>query len=246
VRSVKAYATRRYAPPNKLYDLNDDYSQAHDVSKKYPEKLKELQTLFATEAKRDNVYPIFQPSNVQPLPTQDKTFFLYREGVNRLPNAVSPRVAGRKYTITADIRIPSDGASGVIIAQGGHYGGVTLFIKGGHVVYEVNAFGNFAGRLISKDGLKSGKAHIVLDIDPRDPPPHGARTNSISSSAKPGEAMLVVNGKLEGTAHFTNLNGSSYTETLDVGSDLGSPVSSVYQSTDRFTGDIDTVSIQLR
>jgi arylsulfatase len=50
----------------------------------------------------------------------------------------------------------------------------------------------------------------------------------------------------QGKASFTNLSGSSYTETLDVGSDLGSPVSSAYQVPNRFAGQIDEVTIQLR
>jgi arylsulfatase A-like enzyme len=231
-------------PPWELYNLNDDYSQAHDVAAKYPAKLKELETLFDAEARRNNVYPMFQPFSKQPLPAGDKLRFVYREGVERLPNAVAPHIVGRKHSIEADIEVPAQGTNGVIIAQGSRYGGFTLFVKNQHVVYEINAFGNSAGRLVSKAALKPGKAHILLEVEPQaSPDPKSAKS---PQTVEPGDALLTINGILQGKANFTNINGASYTETLDVGCDLGSPVSSAYQSPDRFTGKIDQVTIELK
>ena len=133
----------------------------------------------------------------------------------------------------------------MIIAQGSRYGGFTLYVKDKHVVYEVNAFGNRAGQLVSQRTLKPGKAHIVLEVDPDSASPNNATLLSVPPP-KPGTASLSINGQAEGKASFTNLNGSSYTETVDVGSDLGSPVSSAYQVPNRFTGKIDEVTIQFR
>ena len=224
--------------PWELYNLKDDYSQAHNLADTYPEKLKEMETLFDQEAKRNQVYPIFQPAGKQPSPVGDRTVFTYRSGVDRLPDAVAPKIVGHNYTITADIEVPARGAEGVLIAQGSRYGGFTLFVKNQHVVYEVNAFGNNTGTLVSRQPLKPGKAHIVLDVT-QDASSNGTKT------VKPGTASLAINGADEGQASFSNLNGSSYTETLDVGSDLGSPVSSSYQSPYRFTGAIDEITVQL-
>jgi arylsulfatase A-like enzyme len=223
--------------PWELYNLNDDYSQAHDVAAKYPEKLKELQQLFDQEAARNQAYPLFQLGGNQPPADHPRNVFVYRDGVDRIVNAVAPRVAGRGHTITADIEVPAQGANGVIVAQGSRYGGFTLFVKNRRVVYEVNAFGNRAGQLVSQGPLPPGKAHIVLEVQP-DP---GA-----GIGPKPGTALLTVNGVAAGKARFTNLVGSSYTETLDVGSDLGSPVSADYQVPNKFTGKIEQVTIQLK
>jgi arylsulfatase len=231
--------------PWELYNLNEDYSQAHDVAAKYPEKLKELQKLFDEEASRNGAYPLFQPGGNQPPRPAGNDTFVYRDGVERLVNAVAPHIAGRKYTITADVDVPSQRANGVIVAQGSRYGGFTLFVKDGHVVYEVNAFGNRAGQLVSQAVLKPGKAHIVLDVVPAGGEPPKPALLAIPPP-RPGEASLSVNGVEQGKASFTNLNGSSYTETLDVGSDLGSPVSTSYQVPNRFTGKIDEVTIQLK
>jgi arylsulfatase A-like enzyme len=226
-------------PPWELYNLNEDYSQAHDVAAEYPAKLKELQDLFAAEAQRNNVDPMFQPPSEQPLPTAGRTRFVYREGVERLPNAVAPHIIGRKHTIEADIEVPQHGASGVIIAQGSRYGGFTLFVQNGHVIYEINAFGNRTGRLVSVSTLKAGRSHIVLEVEP------SLTAGPTTPSAQPGDAQLSIDGVLQGKTHFTNILGSSYTETLDIGSDLGSPVSPSYQSPNRFTGKINQVVIEL-
>jgi len=231
--------------PWELYNLNEDYSQAHDVSAKYPDKLKELQQLFDQEAARNQAYPLFQSGGNQPPRVGGNELVVYRDGVDRLANAVVPHIVGRKHTITADIEVSAQGSNGVIIAQGSRYGGFTLFVKDRHVVYEVNAFGNRAGQLVSQGTLKPGKAHIVLEVEPDSVSP-GNATLLAPPPPRPGTALLTINGVAEGKASFTNLNGSSYTETLDVGSDLGSPVSSDYQVPNRFTGKIDEVTIQLR
>jgi arylsulfatase A-like enzyme len=231
--------------PWELYNLNEDYSQAHDVAAKYPDKLKELQALFDEEATRNQAYPLFQSGANQPPRAGGNELAVYRDGVDRLPNAVVPHIVGRKHTITADIEVPAQGANGVIVAQGSRYGGFTLFVKDGHVIYEVNAFGNRAGQLVSQGSLKPGKAHIVLEVDPDSASPNNATLLS-QPAPKPGTASLTINGVAQGKASFTNFNGSSYTETLDVGSDLGSPVSSAYQVPNRFPGKIDEVTIQLR
>jgi hypothetical protein len=105
----------------------------------------------------------------------------------------------------------------------------------------MNAFGNRAGRLVSQTPLRPGKAHIVLKVAAQ--PIAGS---PIGSGAKAGSAQLIINGTQQGNANFTNINGSSYTETLDVGRDLGSAVSSAYRSPNRFTGKIDQVTVQLQ
>jgi arylsulfatase A-like enzyme len=227
--------------PWELYHTSDDYSQAHDLAATHPEKLKELQQLFYQEAKRNNVYPIFQPGGKQPLPGGGRKLLLFRDGVERLPNAVLPHIAGLSFTLAADVEIPPAGATGVILAQGSRYGGFTFYVDRGHIVYEVNAFGNRTGRLVSQNPLRPGKAHIVLKVTAQ--PVAGS---PVGSGAKTGSAQLTINGTEQGNANFTNVNGSSYTETLDVGSDLGSPVSSAYRSPNRFTGKIDQVTVQLQ
>jgi arylsulfatase len=112
------------------------------------------------------------------------------------------------------------------------------------VIYEVNAFGNRSGQLVATDPLEPGKAHIVLSLTPSTP----AKGQMIAFSPRvptPGVGQLSINGKPEGEAQFANVN-LSFSETLDIGSDLGSPVSPEYKTPNRFTGDIDKVTIAIQ
>ena len=128
------------------------------------------------------------------------------------------------------------------------------------MIYEVNAHGNRSGQLISKDALKPGRVRVVLSVTPS---PSKDRVNSLNQpvglppislrrrsfgyyGSRYGEAQLEINGQFEGKSSFTNINGSSYTETLDVGADLGTAVSPDYSSPYRFTGKIDHVKVDLK
>ena len=121
--------------------------------------------------------------------------------------------------------------------------GVEKQLADGRVNYEVNAFGNRAGTLVSSVPLDAGKSQIVLEFIPdqarilKDPLP--------GRSSGPGVARLTVNGKPAGEAAIANFVGI-YGETLDIGSDLGSPVSPEYTSPFAFTGHIETVTLELR
>jgi arylsulfatase A-like enzyme len=229
--------------PWELYNLNEDYSQAHNLAERDPEKLKELQQLFDSEARRNNVYPLVPHKDLPPAPGGDSTFFVYHAGVQRIPTSSAPRLAGHAHRITAEVDIPAAGAEGVILAQGGHYGGFTLFIKDSRVVYEVNAFGNSSGRLVSSQPLAAGKAEIVLDFIPDDTKLR--KEMWPGRSVGPGVARLSINGRPAGEAPIANFGGYYY-ETFDVGSDLGTPVSSSYASPFAFNGKIDTVKVDLQ
>jgi arylsulfatase A-like enzyme len=229
--------------PWELYNLNEDFSQAHDLASANPEKLKEMQQLFDSEARRNNVYPLVPHKDLPPAPGGDQTSFVYRAGVQRVPTSSAPRVAGHAHRITAEVEVPAGGADGVIVAQGGHYGGFTLYVKDGHVVYEVNAFGNSSGAIVSPLPLETGKAEIVVDFVPDQTKLRKEMWPGRSSS--PGVAHLSINGKPAGETLVANFGGYYY-ETFDIGSDLGTPVSSNYASPFAFNGKIDTVKVDVQ
>ncbi len=228
--------------PWELYNLDQDYSQAHNLAAQNPEKLKELVDLFESEAQRNHVYPLEPKRDGQPLISNGRSTFVYYAGMHRITGASAPRLAGRKHVIAADIEVPSSGASGVVIAQGGRYGGFTLYVKDGHVAYETNANGHSTGKLISTEQLPTGKVHLAVEFVPDDssqpaPPPAPIRVVS-------GTASLSINGKPAGSGHITALGFSA--DTLDIGSDLGSPVTPAYQSPFAFSGTVDTVTVDLK
>jgi arylsulfatase A-like enzyme len=122
------------AHPWELYNLNEDFSQAHNLADKHPEKLKELVKVFDEEATRNHAYPIL-PARSSPLDAKqkDKTVFTYRAGVERLPLRYAPGLYGHSYTIDADVIVPPDGAEGVIVAEGGELSGLSLYVKSSRV-----------------------------------------------------------------------------------------------------------------
>lgn len=236
----------RSVPPEQrsweLYNLDEDYSQAHNLAAKNPEKLEELKKLFDAEARRNNVYPLEPNRGLTPSPAAGRTHFVYHEGDRRIPPGSGPRLTGRAHRIAADIVIPSSGAEGVIVAQGGRQGGFSLYVKDGRVTYETNSSGHSTGSLVSGP-LTAGKASVLVEVTP------AARVGQDSQPAFPGRApipvsvRLLVNGRPAGEARFT-LGGAG--DTLDIGADLVSPVSNRYASPFTFTGKIDAVTIDLR
>jgi arylsulfatase len=237
------------AHPWELYNLNEDFSQAHNLADKNPEKLKELIKVFDKEATRNHPYPIL-PARSTPLDAQqrDKTSFTFRSGVERLPLRYAPGLYGHAYTIDADVVIPPDGAEGVILANGGELGGLSLFVKDNRVYYEVNVANDHSDQLIATRTLRPGLQHIQLTVTP-----DAAALSTSSVSGVPGFAArgpvagsvkLSINGTAAGEAQFSSIYAAG--ETLDVGSDLGSAVSLEYKAPYRFTGKIETVKVNLQ
>jgi arylsulfatase len=228
--------------PWELYNLDQDFSQARDLSGQNPQKLEELKMLFDAEARRNNVYPLEPGPTAQPSVTAGRTRFVYHEGDRLIPPAAAPRLAGRAHRITAEVVIPNSGAGaeGVIVAQGGRQGGYTLYLKDGRVMYETNAYGNLSGSLVSSAGaLAPGKAKIVVEVTPAE---SGQGGQGGFRRSFPMTARLFVNGKMIGELKLRMAAGS---DTLDIGSDLVSPVSPKYASPFAFTGKIEYVTIDL-
>ncbi len=236
--------------PWELYNLNDDYSQAHDLAGKYPQKLAEMEALFDEEARRTNIYPILPLRGLLDKPIPERSTYVFRSGVDRLQDTANVSLGGGKpYTVTADVTVSSADVSGVIMAQGGRYGGTSLFVKNGYVIYEVNVQGNRSGQLVSTMRLTPGKNRIVLHIAPDGPGAEGEEDDQgvLHRKALPATGTLSINGKPAGQAHFLNVPKTggywSGAESLDIGSDLGSAVSPDYTAPDRFTGTIETVTV---
>jgi arylsulfatase A-like enzyme len=235
--------------PWELYNLNEDYSQSTDLAKKYPQKLAEMKALFDSEAKRNQVYPLLPLRELISRPIDARKTFVFRDGVERLQDTMNIQTgAGTGYTIRAEIDNPGGNAQGVIIAQGSRYGGFTLFVKDKHVHFEINSFGHLSGQLVSKTELPTGHSEIVVEVVPDAPRP--ADTPLVKGASPfPGSGTLTMNGMPQASTPFINIPaGGGYwanAETLDIGSDLGSAVSTQYRSPNRFTGKIGSVTLEL-
>jgi arylsulfatase len=126
------------------------------------------------------------------------------------------------------------------VAQGGRQGGYTLYIKDGRATYETNAYGQLSGSLVSPAGaLAPGKAKIVVEVTPAE---SGQGGQGGFRRSFPMTARLFVNGKMAGEL---TLRMAASGDTLDIGSDLVSPVSPKYACPFAFTGKIESVTIDL-
>jgi arylsulfatase A-like enzyme len=235
--------------PWELYNLTEDYSQAHNVAAKYPDKVAELEASFDKEAWRNDVYPLSPPVGVgRPNPAKGRTLFTYRAGVTRIPSRNGPDVTRRAHRITADIVVPAKGGDGVIIADGGRWGGFALYIKGGKLVYAANAHGNQTGHIVSSIAVPRGKVQVAFSFAP-DAGAAGASQQEVSAFGPqpvvPGQGRLFIDGKPVGEGHIGKITYSPY-ESLDIGADLGSPVSSDYKTPFAFAGTVDKVQVELR
>lgn len=229
-----------------LYNLNEDYSQSRNLAEQRPDKLAELVALFDREAWRNDVYPLSPVVGVgKPAPsTAGRTEFTYRPGVDRIPSRNSPDVTRRAHRISAEIE--TDGRSGgVIIANGGRYGGFSLFVKDGRLVYEANAHGNRSGRIVSSQPLAKGRHTVAFEFTPEAGTPPPAAQPGQPAVAVPGVGRLSIDGVAAGEGRIAKIVYGPY-ESLDIGADLGSPVSTDYRTPFAFTGKLAKVKVELR
>jgi hypothetical protein len=222
-----------------LYKLAEDFSEANDVSAKYPDKLKELQNDFWTEAKKYNVLPLDDrfaergDPSLRPSLIAGRADFTYYQGT-RIPEPSAANTKNTSHTITATIEVPQSGADGVLVAEGGAAGGYTLYIKGGKPVYEYNFMAHERYKLVSSETLSAGPATIRVDF------------KYDGGIGKGGTAALFINDKKVAENRVEKTCPSRFgPENFDVGMDNGSPVSEEYQPPFAYAGTIKKVQIHI-
>jgi arylsulfatase len=225
-----------------LYDTTKDWTQAHDLSAEYPEKLTELQRLFLIEAVKHQVLPLDDRrverfnSDLAGRPSliTGSSQILFG-GMGRLTENTVLNLKNKSYAVTADIEVGDGPANGVIVAQGGAFGGWSLYLKEGVPVHCYNLLGLMRVKAIGADPLASGhhqvRVEFVYDGD---------------GLAKGGETTLFVDGVAVGSARQEASIPMLFSgdETLDVGVDYGSSVSDDYTpQTSRFDGKVNWVQL---
>jgi arylsulfatase len=226
-----------------LYHVDKDFSQADNLAKKEPDRLKELQLLFYTEAAKYNVLPLDNSKTtrldpaIRPSLLRGRTSFTYYEGMKRIPEGATPDVKNRSFTITAVVEIPRDGASGMIVTQGGLFGGYGLYLEKGKPVFHYNFVGVDHYEVAAKEALTAGKHTLELKF-----------TYDGGGKGKGGEAVLAIDGKeaAKGRIEKTIPIRVTLDESFDVGEDTGTPVSLSYDVPFKFTGKIEKVTIDLK
>jgi arylsulfatase A-like enzyme len=232
-----------------LYNIADDYSQNNDLAASNPDKLRELQSLFLTEAAKYQVLPLdnsILPRLLTPRPsaTAGRTVFTYSGENAGIPLGNAPSILDKDYTITAEVTVPAGGAEGMIVTMGGRFGGYALYLLKGKPVFVYNMLdlerfrweAGVGGRDLFSDALKPGKHTIVFDFKYNGPGP-----------GKGGTGVLTVDGKLVAAKTIPHTIPILMTidETFDIGSDTRTAVDDSYKLPFRFTGKIDKLTYKL-
>jgi arylsulfatase A-like enzyme len=233
-----------------LYDIDKDPTEFNDLAVIMPEKLREMQNTFYAEAKKYDVLPLDNSTlarflTPRPSATAGRTRFTYSGELSGVPASTAPNIMAKNFTIEAQVEIPEGGAEGMIVTEGGRFGGYGLFLsKGelgigrGKVVFLYNLL-DLKRTVWEGPELESGKHTIRFDFK-YDGPGFG----------KGGTGTLSVDGKEVATNTLEHSTPVLFPEdeTFDVGLDTRTGVAMLeyrYDVPFRFTGKIDKLTYDL-
>jgi arylsulfatase A-like enzyme len=227
-----------------LYDGSKDWTQARDLAREMPDKLRELQRLWLIEAVRYNVLPLDDRVAERIIPElagrpvlAKGTSQLFFPGMKRLSENSVINIKNKSFSVTAEIVAPDEPAQGVIIAQGGHFGGWVLYAREGKLKFVYNAIGMYEFPVEATVPIPAGKHQMRMEF-----------AYEGGGLGKGGDVTLYYDGEKvgEGKVPATQPIIFSADETTDIGQDFGMPVSSDYSGeSSRFNGRIELVQIDI-
>ncbi len=227
-----------------LYDTNVDWSQARDLAAEMPEKLAELQALFLEEARKYQVLPL-DDRRVErfdarvagrPVLVRGETQTLFA-GMGRLTEATVLNVKNRSHAVTARVVVAEGGSGGVIMAQGGEFGGWSLYVADGRPTYCHNFLGLQRFKVQAEARLEPGPHEVRMEL-----------AYDGGGLGKGGTVSLVVDGQRVGEGRIAATVPMVYSldETADIGRDTASPVSDDYSGEESiFRGTVEWVRIDV-
>jgi arylsulfatase len=233
-----------------LYHVAEDPTEFNDLADKMPDKLKQMKNLFYTEAQKYDVLPLDNSSlsrwnAPKPSLTEGRKVFNYTGTISGIPNSGAPSILNKSYTITAEVTIPADGAEGVIVTDGGRFGGYALFLSKGELgfgrgkpVFLYNLL-DLKRTVWSGSELSAGKHTITFDF----------KSDGLGLG-KGGTGVLYVDGKQVDSNSMEHTTPITFPEdeTFDIGQDTRSGVALLkyrYDSPFAFTGTINKLTFNL-
>jgi arylsulfatase A-like enzyme len=227
-----------------LYDTTKDWSQAHNLAEQMPEKVAELKQLFEFEALKYNVFPLddrkAERANPdlagRPTVVHGNTQLLF-PGMRRLSENGVINTKNKSHSVTAEVEIPTSGVKGVIAAQGGNMGGWSLYAHEGKLKYHYNFLGMLHFDVTATSPLPSGIHQVRMEF-----------AYDGGGMGKGAAITLYVDGKKVGAGHVDRTHALFFSmdETMEVGCDVGEPVSQDYgPHNNEFNGNIKWVQIDI-
>ncbi|MDO5675970.1 MAG: arylsulfatase [Propionibacteriaceae bacterium] len=203
----------------RLYNLNDDFSQATDLAAEYPEKVAELEKLWWEGAERNEVLPLDDRTLIDLLYHRNPKGLVARDVVTLQPGQghvpFSSAICGsnRSMVVRANLAAYEPGAEGVLLASGNENSGYTLYIKDARLHFE-HHFMEQRVVLSSAEPLGAGDQAVgfALKVD----------------EDKSARVTLLAGPREQESARINRVSGHLSFYGLDVGKDPVSPVSEAY------------------
>ena len=220
------------AEPWELYHLEEDIAELNDLANAEPERLARMIDLWWQEAERYGVLPLDDHSGghqlrlLRPGPGR----WVFHQGAV-LPHFFrgGPFLLGSSHRIEARIQRDHVAQQGTILADGGRYGGIAMYVRDNRLCYATNAFGR-RSRIVSDSAIPSGAAALRADI--------------VRVAEGEASVQLFINGQPAGRGHLVNFEDRNYSnEPLEVGRDGQTPVDDCYESPFEFQGRLLDVTI---
>jgi arylsulfatase len=239
--------------PYELYDLSKDWTQFDNVATKYPAKLKELEKLFWVEAEKYQVLPLdasVATRFAQPRPSlaAGRSEFVWSGEITGTPNGDAPSILNSSYNFKAEVDIPQGGADGMIVTQGGRFGGYGFYLLKSKPVFLYNLVDVARVRWEGPDALSPGKHTLEFDFKYEGLGAGTLAFNNVSGIGRGGTGVLKVDGKEVATQKMEHTIPLlfQWDENFDIGADTGTPVDDQdYQVPFEFTGKLDKLTLKI-
>ncbi len=212
-----------------LFNTDSDRSEARDLAANHPDKVEELTALWLTEAKRNNVLPL-NDVNVRMMHEELEFHaaapksgrYVFYPGTSEIPEATAPRTLGASFKALAEVDF-TDKSQGVIFAQGSRFGGYSLFVKNGKLVFAYNFLGIPPEQRLTCDVPQAGKHIVGVEFAKSGHGEHGEAQGKMTLYL---DDRAVANGGFRTQSGHYALCG----EGLCIGYDSGDAVSSEYKA----------------
>jgi arylsulfatase len=235
-----------------LYDLTKDWTQTEDLAAKNPAKLRELQQLFLSEAKKYQVLPLdasVATRTVAPRPSlaAGRTEFAWSGTVTGTPNGDAPSLVGTSYRFDADVVVPQGGGHGMLVTQGGRFGGYGFYIAKGKPVFVYNFVDLKRTRWEAPAALLPGRHTLEFDFKYDGLGLATLAFNNTSGVGRGGTGVLKVDGAVvaQGRIEHSMPFLMQWDENFDIGDDTGTPVAEDYSVPFPFNGKLTKLTLTI-
>jgi len=224
-----------------LYHVENDFSEANDLAREHPEKLRELQDLWWVEAAKNNVLPINARTvgarAARPRVGGSRRRFVYYPGGTPVDLDAAVNTKNRSHSITAEVVMPDSGGEGVLLASGGRFGGFALYVKDGFLHYAYNFLGSEIYQVTSSERVPAGACTLVFSFE---------KTGTAWVGAG-GIARLYINGRPAGEGELPRTIPffAGLSERLQCGRQEGTTTCDDYRAPFAFTGLLKRVTVDV-